>query len=210
MLSRRQTSGASASAPSTPRLPLSTTPSSHLDRPVPKDPGVVSDAAFALLFSEAVRYAQSRSDSVAQLESTLSNWGFEVGRRAAQLVASRDRSSGERRDTKMVAALQSVTSTCWTSLFGTNADALERSSEGPDTFLIHEKEPLPCKYASVPRDMGGLNLAAFNAGVIRGLLDAQGFPAVVTAHYAEVRGVHKTVYVVKFPREFVDREQRGV
>ena len=181
-------------------LPLGT----HLDRPIPREAALVSESSFALLFAEAVRYAQSRSDSVARLEGLLGGLGFEVGRRALELVAARERP--ERRELKMVSALQFVTSACWSSLFGVNADALERSPEGNDTFFIHEKEPLPCKYASVPRDLAGLNLAAFNAGVVRGLLDAQGFSAVVTAHHAEIRGTPKTVYVVKFPADVVERE----
>ena len=200
-------SAASAPMPTTSAVaPTSAFTSTTYDRGVPPHASQVSESAFALLFAEVVRYQQLRVDTVAQLEANLAALGFEVGRRAAELAATRDRP--DKRELRMVAALQFVTSTCWTAVYGATVDALERSTESNDTFLVHERDPVPCRYASVPKDMGALNLAAFNAGLVRGMLDAQGFFADVTAHQVEQRGVKKTVYVVKFAKEHVDREAR--
>ena len=45
--------------------------------------------------------------------------------------------------------------------------------------------PLRSQYVSVPKEMGSFTPAAFMAGVVRGVLDAAGFPATVTAHLGE-------------------------
>jgi hypothetical protein len=184
-----------------------TTTTTPYDKPIVKETPLVNESIFALLFCEIVRYAQGKSASIGELEDHLHGFGFETGKRCLELIVYRERP--EKRDVKIVSTLQFITSVCWSSLFGHNADSLERSSEGPDTYLIHEKDPLPCRYASVPKDLGNLNLASFNAGIIRGLLDAQGFPCTtVTAHFAEIRGVPRTVYVCKFPKEILERESR--
>jgi len=179
---------------------------SILDRPIPK-PTEVNESLFALIFAEAVRHSYQRVDNVDGLETKLSAMGFQIGWRALELVASREKV--EKRELRVVQALQHVSGTCWTQLYGRTTDSLERSTERPDTYLISEKEPLPCKYASVPRDLGRLNLAAFNAGIIQGLLVGQGYECEVTAHFAQDKsGAQKVVYVVKFDQTVMEREAR--
>lgn len=167
----------------------------------------VNETTFSLLFSELVRYSQQRVEDVRSLEIKLEDFGFDVGSRALEVIAARDRP--DKRELRIVQALQFVTSQCWTSLFGKPADALEKSLDGPDTYLISERDPLPARFASVPKDMGSLNLAAFSAGVIRGLMDAQGFPCQATAHFSQDKnGAPKVVYVVKFEPQVMEREAR--
>lgn len=116
----------------------------------------------------------------------------------------------------------------WTHLFGRQADRLEKSSnpETPDEYMIIDNEPLVNAYISVPREMSQLNCAAYVAGMIEGVCDGAGFPARVTAHSvgaqatggsseggagAEGGAVQemwpgKTVFLVKFAKEVLERE----
>lgn len=43
--------------------------------------------------------------------------------------------------------------------------------------MISDVDLMVNKYISVPKDMGGLNCAAFVAGIVKGALDNAGFPA---------------------------------
>lgn len=74
--------------------------------------------------------------------------------------------------------------------------------------MIIDNEPLVNTFVSVPREMSQLNCAAFVAGIIEGICDGAGFPARVTAHTVAEGELWpgKTVFLVKFEREVVDRE----
>lgn len=43
--------------------------------------------------------------------------------------------------------------------------------------MISDSNLFVNKFISVPKDMGGLNCAAFVAGIVKGVLDGAGFPA---------------------------------
>lgn len=174
-----------------------------LDRPLVK-PSEVNESLFALLFAETVRYINFHESvrDVEDFQNKLSSLGFEVGWRTLELVASREKI--EKREIRIIQALQHVTGACWISLFGKQTDSLERSTES-DTFLITETDPLPCKYTST---LSGPNLASFNAGIIHGLLVAQGLDCTVKVHYVADRPGAKFVYVVKFDPAVIQREAR--
>ncbi|MFS8023609.1 putative transport protein particle (TRAPP) component [Helianthus anomalus] len=59
------------------------------------------------------------------------------------------------------------------------------------------------RFISVPKDMGSFNCGAFVAGIVRGVLDNAGFPAVVTAHFVPVDGQQRprTTILIKFSEE---------
>ena len=78
--------------------------------------------------------------------------------------------------------LQFVSASVWKSLFGKNADSLERSVENGDEFMIIDYEPLTSTYCSVPPDLGQLSADAYISGIICGVLHGAGFDARVTAH----------------------------
>jgi hypothetical protein len=66
-----------------------------------------------------------------------------------------------------------------------------------------------CSFVSVPRDLGSLNCGAFCAGVVRGVLEAAGFPATVSAYSAPVEGQGtRTNVLMKFAPEVLARETR--
>ncbi|KAF9607733.1 hypothetical protein IFM89_000080, partial [Coptis chinensis] len=78
------------------------------------------------------------------------------------------------------------------------ADSLEKGTEHEDEYMISEKELLVNHYCfifallilfiSVPKDMGTFNCGAFAAGIVKGVLDGAGFPAVVTVRFVSVDG----------------------
>ena len=105
------------------------------------------------------------------------------------------RESGSRRCTRVIDVLQFVQTTLWVVLFSKAADELQKSTESDDEYMINESEPLVNKYISVPRDMGSFNVSSFAAGVIKGVLDAAGFQARVTAHSVGTsESPHKTTF----------------
>ena len=77
--------------------------------------------------------------------------------------------------------------------------------------MISDNDPLVNQYISVPKEMNQLNCAAFVAGIVEGVCDGAGFPARVTAHSVG-KGEEgelwpgKTVFLVKFQQEVVERE----
>ena len=117
--------------------------------------------------------------------------------------------------------LQFVSSSVWKSLFGKNADSLERSIDNADEFMIVDYEPITSTYVSVPSDLGQLSVDAYISGIIAGVLDGAGFPARVTAHSVTVEEGEnakgssipnlparrdKAVFLVKFDKDVLARD----
>jgi len=162
------------------------------------------------LVTAQVAYSQSRVQKIADLERKLEEAGHGIGVRMLELFSHRDRAW--RRETRLVQMLQFISSVCWKNLYGKACDALEKSTGNDDEYLIHELDPLPNRFISVPRDLGTLNCAAFNAGLISGILDAAGMAAKVTAHNVAIDGgepgAEKTVYLVKFVKATKARDNQ--
>lgn len=110
----------------------------------------------------------------------------------------------------MLGILSFVHSTVWKVLFGKAADSLEKGTEHEDEYMISEKELLVNRFISIPKDMGTFNCGAFVAGIVRGVLDGAGFPAVVTAHFVPMEGQQRprTTILIKFAEEVLRREAR--
>ncbi|GBG24747.1 Trafficking protein particle complex subunit 5 [Hondaea fermentalgiana] len=118
--------------------------------------------------------------------------------RMLNLIVARERP--KKRDTTPVAILQFITSTCWKTFYDKETKSLQRSTANENEFFIHEDDPVPSHFISMPRELQGrLNCASFNAGLIRGLLHAAQFPASVRAVFLNnEKNTATTVYVVKF------------
>ncbi|KAL4380311.1 hypothetical protein AHAS_Ahas04G0020800 [Arachis hypogaea] len=172
-----------------------------LDKPLTKGKQEVSLSAFAFLFSELVQYNQTQVDNIGELERRLEDAGYAVGARVLELLCHRDK--GNRRETRLLGILSFVHSTVWKVLFGKVADSLEKGTEHEDEYMISEKELLVNRFISIPKDMGTFNCGAFVAGIVRGVLDGAGFPAVVTAHFVPVEGQQRprTTILIKFAEE---------
>jgi hypothetical protein len=50
--------------------------------------------------------------------------------------------------------------------------------QADDEYMITDNDPLLTRYMSVPRSYGAFNPGALIAGVVRGILDTAGFPAM--------------------------------
>ncbi|ODV75233.1 transport protein particle component [Cyberlindnera jadinii NRRL Y-1542] len=73
--------------------------------------------------------------------------------------------------------------------------------------MITDNLPLISQFISVPKEFGQLNVGAFTAGIIEGILDAAYFQAEVSAHTVEQEGFPlRTVFLVKFDRAVIERE----
>ncbi|VDO12705.1 unnamed protein product, partial [Haemonchus placei] len=152
----------------------------------------VSLPTFALLFSEVVKYAQERSETVTDIHDRLASYGKLVGIRLLDVITLRER--GYRRETKLLGMLMFIKSCVWKNLFGKEADKLEH--------LLIEKEPVVNTFISVPKDKGMLNCAAFVAGIIQAMLEVSNFPCQVSAHWWN----NGTAYVIRFEEVVISRE----
>ena len=158
-------------------------------------------------------YCQARIASSAELESRLDALGHGVGARVLELASLRERPL--RRETSVIGILQFVSGPVWSMLFGRPADALERSTDaahGALAFMIREEEPLATHFVCMPRELARTNVAAFTAGLVRGLLDAAGFPAdavqavTVPAAPGAAQMRDGVVYLIRFSEQVAARE----
>ena len=128
-------------------------------------------------------------------------------------------SAANLRPTAILPLLQFISTTLWKQLFGRPADALERSQDNKDEYMITDNDPLVNTYVSVPKEMNQLNCAAYVAGIVEGVCDGCGFFARVTAHSVgeedQATGPRggaqmwpgKTIFLVKFNEEVMEREE---
>ncbi len=73
--------------------------------------------------------------------------------------------------------------------------------------MIIDNLPLMSQFISVPKDFGQLNVGAFTAGIIEGILDSAYFQANVSAHTMEADGFPlRTVFLIKFDHGVLERE----
>lgn len=184
----------------------------------------LSKASFAYLFNEMITYAQRRVTGITDLEKRLNIQGHPIGVKLLDLLlyrspipfSSTSSSANNLRPTRILPLLQFVSTTLWRHLFGRPADALERSQESKDEYMITDNDPVVNTYIGVPKEMSQLNCAAYVAGIIEGVCDGAEFPARVTAHSVgeEEEGSQsgqmwpgKTVFLVKFSEEVMEREE---
>ncbi|KAH8834860.1 TRAPP complex subunit trs31 [Flagelloscypha sp. PMI_526] len=144
----------------------------------------VSGSAFAFLFSEMVQYTQKRVGGIADLERKLNTLGYRVGTRAFELMVWRTEAASKapKREVRLLPALMIVHTQVWRAVFGKPADAIEKSVENTDEYMIIDNDPLIERHISVPRDMSSLSCSSFTAGIVEAVMDGLGFPARVTSH----------------------------
>ena len=185
----------------------------------------LSRASFAYLFSEMITYAQRKVTGITDLEKRLNIQGYPIGLKLLDLLLYRSptpfstttaSAASNLRPTAILPLLQFISTTVWKALFNRPADALERSQESKDEYMITDNDPLVNAHISVPREMNQLNCAAYVAGIIEGVCDGCGFYARVTAHsVGEDEGTDqskqmwpgKTVFLIKFNEEVMKREE---
>ncbi|RDA93037.1 hypothetical protein CP533_0690 [Ophiocordyceps camponoti-saundersi (nom. inval.)] len=170
----------------------------------------LSQASFAYLMLEMVTYAQRRVKGIQELEARLNAQGYPIGVKLLDLLLYREPARTQLRPLSIISLLHLIKQSVWQHLFGRQADRLEKSNNPatPDEYMIIDNEPLVNQFISVPREMSQLNCAAFVAGVVEGVCDGADFGARVTAHTVAEGDMWpgKTVFLVKFRQEVVDRE----
>lgn len=148
----------------------------------------------------------------------LNNQGYPIGIRLLDLLLTRSANPlASIRPTRILPLLQFIAQTLYRHLFGRPADALERSGDDPSQYMLFDNEPMVNTYISLPREMSNLNCAAFVAGIIEGVCDGAGFATEgVTAHSVGAQEESKegkamwpgkTVFLIKFKKEVLEREE---
>lgn len=145
--------------------------------------------------------------------------GYPLGLRLLDLLLSRSSNPlSSIRPTRILPLLQFIAQQLWRHLFARPADALERSESDASQYMLFDNDPMVNQYISLPKEMKGLNCAAFVAGIIEGVCDGAGFPTEgVSAHSVgeqeeerdKAKGLWpgKTVFLIKFKPEVLEREE---
>ncbi|RDB29171.1 Transport protein particle subunit trs31 [Hypsizygus marmoreus] len=170
----------------------------------------VSASAFAFLFSEVVQYTQKRVSGINDLERRLNTLGYRIGTRVLELMVWRSESSSKtpKREIRFLPALMSIHTQVWKAVFGKPADAIEKSVENADEYMIIDNDPPIERHISVPRDMSQLSCSSFTAGIVEAVMDGLGFPARVTAHNTPTAQFpSRTTILIKLEKSVLDREE---
>lgn len=170
----------------------------------------VSAAAFAFLFSEIIQYTQKRVSGINDLERQLNTLGYRIGTRVLELLVWRTEGSSKtpKRETKLLSVLMMIHTQVWKAVFGKPADAIERSVENPDEYMIIDNDPPIERHISVPRDMSQLSCSSFSAGIVEAVLDGLSFPARVTAHNTpNSQSPNRTTILIKLEKVVLEREE---
>ncbi|KIK51247.1 hypothetical protein GYMLUDRAFT_101111 [Collybiopsis luxurians FD-317 M1] len=113
-----------------------------------------------------------------------------------------------KREIRRLPALMAIHTQIWRAVFGRPADAIEKSVENVDEYMIIDNDPLIERHISVPRDLTGLSCSSFSAGIVEAVLDGLGFPARITAHHTPT-STHPTctTILIKLEKSVLDREE---
>ncbi|CAL1697907.1 unnamed protein product [Somion occarium] len=170
----------------------------------------VSASAFTFLFSEVVQYTQKRVTGISDLERRLNTLGYRVGTRSLELITWRAESSSKnpKREIRFLPALMFIHTQVWRATFGKPADAIEKSVENADEYMIIDNDPPLTRHVSVPKDMSQLSCSSFTAGIVEAVLDGLGFPARVTAHNTPLENFpNRTTILIKLEKSVLEREE---
>jgi len=117
-------------------------------------------------------------------------------------------SKAPKREIKFLPALMFIHTQVWKAVFGKPADAIEKSVENDDEYMIVDNDPPITRNISIPRDMSQLSCSSFTAGIVEAVLDGLGFPARVTAHNTP-SDAHpgRTTILIKLERSVIEREE---
>ncbi|KAH8120680.1 TRAPP complex subunit trs31 [Phellopilus nigrolimitatus] len=198
-------------------VPINTAPSPARQRPSVYERNLnktrtaeVSLSAYAFLFSEIVQYTQKRVSGIGDLERRLNVLGYRIGSRVLELMSWRveGQSKAPKREIRFLPALMSIHTQVWRAVFGKPADAIEKSVEHEDEYMIIDNDPPITRYISIPKDMNQLSCSSLTAGIVEAVLDGLGFPARVTAHSTPTDAFpSRTTILIKLEKSVVEREE---
>ncbi|KAG1796111.1 NO signaling/Golgi transport ligand-binding domain-containing protein, partial [Suillus subaureus] len=117
-------------------------------------------------------------------------------------------SKAPKREIRFLPALMSIHTQVWRAVFGRPADAIEKSVENEDEYMIIDNDPPIERHISVPKDMNQLSCSSFTAGVVEAVLDGLGLPARVTAHHTPTQQFpSRTTILIKLDKSVLEREE---
>ncbi|KIO15431.1 hypothetical protein M407DRAFT_247235 [Tulasnella calospora MUT 4182] len=170
----------------------------------------VSLGAWSFMFSEVVQYTQKRVAGIGDLERRLNTLGYRVGSRILESTVWRTESTTKapKRETRFLPALMWIHTVLWRQLFGKSADAIEKSVENDDEYMVIDNDPPITRNISIPKEMSQLSCSAFTAGIVEAVLDGLCFPARVTAHSVPTeQHPLRTTILIKLDRSVLEREE---
>lgn len=91
----------------------------------------ISLSAFAFLFAELVQYCENRVQLASEMQSKLSEIGYNVGQRIVDMMLIREKNF--KRETRLINMLIFIRSKVWPMLFGKEADKLEQANDDKNT-----------------------------------------------------------------------------
>lgn len=101
--------------------------------------------------------------------------GYDVGTRILELLAYREKQM--RRKTDNLDILKHLHSVAWPYMFGKPADDLQQANAADDEYMISDHDLLVGRFISIPKSYSSFVPGSLVAGIVRGMLDAAGFPA---------------------------------
>lgn len=170
----------------------------------------MSLSAYAFLFSEIVQYSQKKVSGVNDLERRLSTLGYRIGTRVFELMSWRSEAASKapKRETRFLPALMLIHTQVWRAVFAKPADAIEKSVENEDEYMIIDNEPVIERYISVPKDMGGMSCSSLTAGIVEAVLDGLRLHGRVTAHHTPTdQFPSRTTILIKLEKAVLEREE---
>jgi hypothetical protein len=147
--------------------------------------------------------------------ATLKMEFINIGNHLTPLTSQTVHKSKTKRETRIMAILQFISSAVWKSLFGRPADSLEKSIDHADEYMIFDCNPITSNFVSVHQSSAD----AYISGIIAGVLEGAGFSARVSAHTVDVEEGEsrngyiglpsrkdKAVFLVKFAEKVLQRD----
>jgi len=153
---------------------------------------------------------QKRVSGINDLERRLNTLGYRIGTRVLELMVWRAESLSKapKREIRFLPALMSIHTNVWKAVFGKPADAIEKSVQNEDEYMIIDNDPVVTRSISVPRDMSQLSCSSFTAGIVEAVLDGLGFPARVTAHNTPTSDFPlRNTILIKLEKSVLEREE---
>eukprot|EP00878_Enallax_costatus_P041907 GHUV01048831.1.p1 GENE.GHUV01048831.1~~GHUV01048831.1.p1 ORF type:complete len:162 (+),score=35.21 GHUV01048831.1:363-848(+) len=82
-----------------------------------------------------------------------------------------------RRKPEILDILKHIHSVAWPYMFGKTADDLQQANAADDEYMISDHDLMVGKFISIPKSYSSFVPGSIVAGMVRGMLDAAGFPA---------------------------------
>ena len=170
-------------------------------------PSRVSLASYIYLFNEIVRLTHDmpeEANSHSIWESRLAAMGHNVGVRTVGLALINDAHLYKRGMTcdDVVKFVSTVMFQRWFDRPAARHGAAERSMH-----YIEDEAPLIIPLRPSPKDYGDFHYGSFIGGMIKGSLEAAGFPATVQALYANDPPSPTTQYIIQWENSVLERER---